>query len=86
MINGALAPELAIANGEDAGAEERRDEEVERGECEECIEEGVEVVGEVGEMEEVREGLGDTAEEGGEWEGHGGGDRDGLGDIHGAVF
>ena len=55
MIDSAFAPKFAIANGEDAGAEERRDEEVERGEGEECIEEGGEVVGEVGEMEEVRE-------------------------------
>ena len=86
MIDGTFAPELAIANGEDTSAEVRRDEEVEGGEDEEGVEEGGEVVREVGEVEEVGKGLGDTAEEGGEREGHGGGNRERVGDIHGAVF
>ena len=89
MIDGPFVPELAIANREDAGAEKGGNEEVEGGEDEESVEECGEVVREVGEVEETGERLCDTAEEGGEGEGHGGGvgrsELD-IGDVHGACF
>ena len=87
MIDGTFTPQLAIADREDAGAEEGGDEEVEGGEGEKGVEEGGEMVGEVRKVEEAGEGLRDAAEERREWEGHGGGGHNGrVGDIHGQLY
>ena len=89
LVHCARCAELAIAYGEDAGAEEGRDVEVQRGERKESIEQRREVLREVWQAQEAGHRLGDGDEEVAEGEGHDGVRvriRGRHGHVHGALF